>query len=57
MNQSLLKGLIAHERLPSAHAYVGFCYFYSRTANLYFHILLKIKDRPSNFGRLQTIFY
>ena len=57
MNLKLMKGLSAHERLPSTYVNVGICDIYYRIADLYFLILLKIKDRPSNFGRLRTIFY
>ena len=57
MNFTIKKGLSAHERLPSTYANVGLCDLRGCTANLYFYILLKIKDRPSNFGRLRTIFY
>lgn len=52
MNLRLMKGLSAHERLSSAYANVGICDFRGCITNLYFHMLLKIKDRPYNFGRL-----
>lgn len=57
MNPTIMKGLSAHDRLSSTYVNAGFCDFYSCFADLYFLILLKIKDRPSNFGRLRTIFY
>ena len=51
MNLRLMKGISAHECLSSTYVNAGFCDFYSCFADLYFHILLKIK-RPSahNFG-------
>ena len=57
MNFTIKKGLLAHERLPSTYANAGFCDFYSCFADFYFHILCIIKNRPTNFGRLRTIFY
>ena len=57
MNLRLMKGLSAHERLPSTYVNAGFCDFRGCIADLYFHVLLKIKDRPINFGQLRTIFY
>ena len=45
MNYSLER-ITAHERLPSTHANVGFCDFHRCFANLHFHILCIIKDRP-----------
>ncbi|MDY5592632.1 MAG: hypothetical protein SPF48_02785 [Limosilactobacillus reuteri] len=57
MNFTIKKGLLAHERLPSTYANVGLCDLRGCIADLYFLILLKIKDRPVNFGQLRTIFY
>ena len=52
MNLKLMKGLSAHERLPSTYVNVGFCDFHSCIVNFYFHVLLTKKDRPRiNFGR------
>ena len=57
MDFTIKKGLLAHERLPSTYANVGLCDLRGCIADLYFLILLKIKDRPVNFGQLRTIFY
>ncbi|WP_263851363.1 hypothetical protein [Limosilactobacillus reuteri] len=56
MNFTIKKGLSAHERLPSTYVNVSLRDLRSCIANLYFHILCIIKDRPVNFGRLRTIF-
>ena len=40
MNPSLFKGLIAQERLPSAHVNVGFCNFCNCVADFYFYIFV-----------------
>ncbi len=58
MDFTIKKGLSAHERLPSTYANVGLCDLRGCTANLYFYILLKIKDRPRiTLAGLRTIFY
>ena len=58
MNLRLMKGLSAHERLPSTYVNVGICDIYYRIANLYFHILCIIKDRPRiTLASCRTIFY
>ena len=58
MNFTIKKGLSAHERLLSTYVNVGFCDLRDCTANVYFHILLKIKDRPHRtLAGSRTIFY
>lgn len=58
MDFTIMKGLSAHERLPSTYVNVGICDIYYRIANLYFHILCIIKDRPRiTLAGLRTIFY
>ena len=47
----------AHERLPGTHANVGIRNLRRCVADLYFHVLCIIKDRPhNNFGELWTVF-
>jgi len=58
MDFTIMKGLSAHERLPSPYVNVGLCDIYYRIANLYFHILCIIKDRPRiTLASCRTIFY
>ncbi|WP_263851135.1 hypothetical protein [Limosilactobacillus reuteri] len=57
MNFTIKKGLLAHERLPSTYANVGLCDLRGCIADLYFLILLKIKDRPQPAKVTGTVFY
>ena len=58
MDFTIMKGLSAHERLPSTYVNVGVCDIYHCIADFYFHILCIIKDRPRiTLAGLRTIFY
>lgn len=58
MNFTIKKGLSAHERLPSTYVNVGLCDLRSCIADLCFHILLKMKDRPHRtLAGSRTIFH
>jgi hypothetical protein len=58
MHFTIKKGLLAHERLPGIYVNVGLCNFRGCIADLYFLVLLKIKDRPfRTLAGSRTIFY
>ena len=58
MDFTIMKGLSAHERLPSTYVNVGLCDIYYRIANFYIQFHWIIKDRPRiTLASCRTIFY